>query len=351
MKILIINTVPYGLNGISNVISTSITEIKKINSDVQVDVVVQGYIDKFYEDIFEKNEINIIRSPRRKNVIKYYLFLKKIGKLNKYDIVHIHGNSSTMILDCLPFRKLKNKIVVHGHNTKCTHMKIHKVLKKTFNNMYDLAIGCSKEAGEFAFTKEFVVLNNGIDIEKFKLNVTKRECLRNEYNLQNNVVCLHVGLFNNQKNQSFLVECFKNLKDDSKYKLVLIGVGELLEEAKEKAKGCSNILFLEEKKNVNDFYSMADVFLFPSVYESFGLVLLEAQINGLPCICSNLISKSSLVKKELVEYISLTEKLWCETIMGKKIRTCESQNLDDFKKFTKEEMGKTLYEIYLKLSE
>ena len=96
---------------------------------------------------------------------------------------------------------------------------------------------------------------------------------------------------------------------------------------------------------------MADMFLFPSVYESFGLVLLEAQINGLPCICSNLISKSSLVKKELVDYIPLTKELWCEKILEKQIRVCESQNMDGFKKFTKEEMGKALYEIYLKLSE
>ena len=54
-------------------------------------------------------------------------------------------------------------------------------------------------------------------------------------------------------------------------------------------------LFLGPQPRVSEFYSAMDVFVLPSRFEGFGIALLEAQVNGLPCLCSDTVSPSSNV--------------------------------------------------------
>ena len=58
-----------------------------------------------------------------------------------------------------------------------------------------------------------------------------------------------------------------------------------------------------------------DVFLFPSIFEGLGLTFLEAQLNGLPCVGSDILPVEVVIG-EKVKILSLQEKqtVWCSAI-------------------------------------
>lgn len=332
MKILIVNTIKYNINGIANVIASFISGAK--DKSIKIDITSNGFIDNKYKEIFNNNNVKIFQLPARKNIFKYAKALKKVVKNGDYDIVHIHGNSATMLLETLALKKCKAKIVVHCHNTKCKHNTIHRLLKNKFNKSFDYALACSKEAGEYAYNKHFTVIENGLDVKKFVFSQKDRDVLRKQYNLNNNIVCLHVGLFNNQKNQELLISASKDLPDE--YKIVFAGDGETLQACQNLAKdlGVQNkLLFLGMQSDVSKFYSMADCFVFPSNYESFGLSLVEAQINGLPCLVSEQVSKFSKVNDKLVSYLPLVSNDWVAAISKVKTRKLIQQDKEMYSKF------------------
>ena len=70
----------------------------------------------------------------------------------------------------------------------------------------------------------------------------------------------------------------------------MVGIGELLKQIKNKVRKLGiedKVLFLGVRKDVNKLYSAFDLFIFPSLFEGFGLPVLEAMYKGLPVICSD----------------------------------------------------------------
>ena len=64
---------------------------------------------------------------------------------------------------------------------------------------------------------------------------------------------------------------------------------KLMEEIKEKVHSLNlddSVIFLGQRNDVNELYNAMDLFLFPSLYEGLGMVLIEAQSSGLYCITS-----------------------------------------------------------------
>ena len=349
MKVLIVNTLEYDLNGVANVIVSTVENMHGIASDVDITLTSYG---EFNEANMKKVEgkVSIEKVPnRKKQMFKYLNHLKKIAK--DYDVIHVHGNSSTMIVELFALRKYKNKVIVHGHATQCSHSKIHRVLKSIFSKMAKNRVACSEDAGKFLYNNDFTVLPNGIYTSRFVFNSEHRETLRNELGIDDKVVYLHVGFFNWQKNHNFLVDCIKKT-DNSNKVFAFVGAGELEEEIKNRLSEEEKkyVLFLGQKKDVYRYYSMADVFVFPSLHESFGLVLLEAQINGLECIASERISRSSLAIEELVEYLPLEEDKWIDAIESKSKRKEYKLDMNKINKFDTSYTTKQAYEYWLKVS-
>lgn len=77
-------------------------------------------------------------------------------------------------------------------------------------------------------------------------------------------------------------------------KLLLIGTGSMLEEVKKKVNEAgldSAVSFLENRKDVAELYMAKDVFAFPSLFEGLGIVGVEAQAAGTPCVCTDTLPK------------------------------------------------------------
>ena len=97
--------------------------------------------------------------------------------------------------------------------------------------------------------------------------------------IKNGLAVVHVGLFNEAKNQSFLIEAFAKLlekRPDSK--LILIGEGPLREKVQAKAAALlpeGSCMFLNNTDRIPYYLSAADVFAMPSLHEGLPLVLME----------------------------------------------------------------------------
>ena len=234
-----------------------------------------------YEEI-EKLGGKVIVIPPYQKLFKYQKELYRIFKENNYKIVHSHINA----LSVFPLRIAKKaKIpvrIAHSHSTsnkKEWKKNILKIILRPLSKLYaNNYFACTEYAGKWLFGKKVVerkelnVINNAIDLKKFEFNENTRKALREELGIKEDTLIIgHVGRFMKQKNHEFLIEVFNEVyKKNQNTLLILIGQGPLLSEIKQKAINLhieDKIKFIGQVTNVEKYYNIMDVFLFPSIYE------------------------------------------------------------------------------------
>lgn len=296
MKILLINTVDTARNGITNVIFNHVKAIK--DEDVTFDLVTKNKPDAAYDEVIKKRGGHVFVIPRSmKKIVKYFFALKRLIKCNQYDAVHIHGNSHTLVIELLAAKLGGCKVrMTHAHNTVCGSLLMHNGLAGLFNALCTHRLACGNDAGLFMYGKQpFVVIRNGIDVNHFQYNASAGHVIRNQYNFGDDIVIGHIGLFNNAKNQAFLIDVLKELlKTNPHYRLMLIGEGPLLRDVEEKTAALhlvDQVTFVGTTDIINEYLSAVDMVMMPSFYEGLPLTLIEAQANGVQCIVSDRITK------------------------------------------------------------
>lgn len=238
-----------------------------------------------------------------KNPFKFILNLMKIFKENRYAILHSHIIQLPFII--FPMAKMYGvkSIIQHAHSTQWSDKKMRSIrnylMLHTVWPLITQRLACSTEAGKFFFKKDFIVINNGIDIEKFTYNLTRRIQKRKELDVVNNFVIGHVGHLSSEKNHIFLLQIFEEIiKRNSTAKLILVGNGPLEEKLKQTAKEkgiYDNVSFLGPRLDVPDLLQAFDVFVLPSLFEGLGIVAIEAQASGLPCVLANTLPSEALI--------------------------------------------------------
>lgn len=206
IKVLMTLPVKIGFDGMSKQVLSYGKYMDK--SDVIIDLVsCRGFDPKMKSYVDEANFHNIYRLEYRDtNQIKYFLDLYKIMKKEKYDVIHVNGQSATMSVEMLAAKLAGCKLrVAHSRSSRCLHKKAHNMLKPLFNATYNDAIACSKEAGDWLFgDKPYWILNNGIDIDKYKFSTTTRTEFRKKLKLSDkDIAVCHVGAFEPWKIISF----------------------------------------------------------------------------------------------------------------------------------------------------
>ena len=128
-----------------------------------------------------------------------------------------------------------------------------------------------------------------------------------------------IGRLSEQKNPLFILKIVEELVNmDESYQFVWIGDGplknELVNKAKEKGV-LEHIKFLGNRSNVKDLLQAYDVFILPSLYEGFGIVNIEAQASGLPCLVSDAVPELAKVNSNFY-FLSINEnaKSWAQQI-------------------------------------
>jgi glycosyltransferase involved in cell wall biosynthesis len=192
---------------------------------------------------------------------------------------------------------------------------------------------------------------------KFIYNEEKRNKIRNEFNVTEKLVIGNIGRFVEQKNHSFLIDVFYEvLKKNEDSALMLVGTGELEDFLKDKIRKLKiedKVIFTGFRNDIPDLLQAMDVFLFPSLFEGLGIVLIEAQAASLKCITSkNVVPKETNVS-ELIEYVSLNEsvKIWADKVLEASIKynRVEMKNEIENMGFSIEKVSKEIQGFYEKV--
>lgn len=134
---------------------------------------------------------------------------------------------------------------------------------------------------------------------------------------------------------------------------MLIGVGEKEDEIKKKVRrlGLEEcVIFLGFKNNVNEYMWTMDLFVFPSLFEGLGLVLIEAQATGMKCFTSKDVVPNNAKVTELLTFISLEDNLekWVEKIVNCNYERKVCDKEIEQKGYDIKNTAKQLQEFYLK---
>jgi len=137
------------------------------------------------------------------------------------------------------------------------------------------------------------VIPNGINLTNFN-GVDRDYDFRRQYAMDNEKIILYVGRLVYEKGVQHLISAMpKILENYHDAKLIIAGKGGMLDELKGQAEamGLSNKVYFTgylNSKQVQKMYKCADVAVFPSTYEPFGIVALEAMLAGVPTVVSDI---------------------------------------------------------------
>ena len=268
--------------------------------------------------------------PRYQNVFQYMKALRKHFEEEKYQIVH--SNMNTLSVFSLRAAKKAGVPVriCHSHSTAGKGEFCRNLLKrilKPFSKKYATHLfACSELAGRWLFGNKayddgkVTVINNAIDLERFRFNKDVRDQMRAQYGIGDRFCIGHVGRFTEQKNQGFLLEIFYEfLKRRPESVLLLVGDGPLHDELTKKVEELSltdKVIFAGVHKHSERYYQAMDCFLLPSLYEGLPVVGIEAQAAGLHVITSQAVTRDLNIV-DRVEFLSFENSPidWADHIM------------------------------------
>ena len=310
-----------GVGGLEKVSMDIFREMRSMN--VEVDFLVFEKEIGYYESEIVNSGGRVFHiNPPSLGYVKFYNNIKRVIRNNgPYDIVYSHTYFNSGIVLCAAKQMKINTCVAHCHSSRRNSdaflvKRIYNAfMRKLVNKYADIICACSEQAGEnmfgiSEFKKRGIVLPNRIKYEDFEFNINDRISIRKFIGCSDDkIVFGTVGHLTSAKNHSLLLRLFSNLyKDDDKHFLLIVGEGELRSDLELQAKTLNidkQVKFLGMRTDIGALLSAFDLFILTSSHEGLGIVLLEAQANGLPCVgLKKVIAKEAIISPnfELVNF-------------------------------------------------
>lgn len=302
------------------------TMLMNIYRNLDLDQIQFDFISFSDQDAHYDEEIcqlggRVINLSNQRSVKDIYNAIKRYGP---YEAVHSHTLFHCGIANLAAYLAGIKVRIAHAHTTADNETSfIRKIYAKSMRLMINTfstdLLACSDLAGSYLFGEKgdakstFSFFPNLIDYQAF-LKEPKKDvaAFKIQHGIGGNLVIGHIGRFIEAKNHDFLLEIMKVIfKKDASIKLLLVGDGDLRNqiETKVKKEGLQeNIRFVGIRDDISTMLHSMDVFVFPSIYEGLGLVLLEAQASGLPCIVSEAIQPEADLGIGLITRLSLKDR-------------------------------------------
>ena len=216
-----------------------------------------------------------------------------------------HSTPSMMIEDDSSEDKAARVLI---KESKMRFVALHKDMAEELNARFEV--------------KNTVVINNGINVERFKSVPESKENIRKSLEIPEEAFVIgHVGRFSKEKNHERIIRVMKQVNEVKENAfLLLVGTGELLSDVESQIESnalSQNTLILSNRTDIPRLLKAMDVFLLPSLYEGFPISLIEAQAAGLRCVVSDTVPKDSFISGK-VTALSLNDpdEKWRDEILN-----------------------------------
>lgn len=303
---------------------------------IQFDFFTPFYCDnqKLKSDIESKGGKLFSANGKFDTKFRKYNFIKNTRKFlreNSYEFIHVNSGSIFELAEGakLAYKYGAKKIITHSHLGGQNNFKyrlVKKVFGKYFVKYATDCVACSELAAKWKYPKEIIenkkytIIKNGIDLDKFSFDFSNREKYRKNLEIEDKKVLINIGRLAYEKNQLFLIDIMKELKNiDNKFILLIVGDGSYKDKIEKKIKEYDlekNIRLLGIRKDVPELLSASDIFVFPSLWEGSPVSTVEAQDSGLPVICSTNVTEEAKILDSFI-WCSLDEKakIWANEII------------------------------------
>ena len=310
--------------------------------------------DPEYAKLIESKDVEVITF---KCLVNFGLFLYSPHMKNwlekniqKFDVIHLHNFRSYQNNVAHHYAKKKNvPYILQAHGMVLPFFQ--KVKLKQF---YDFVWGqkilddaskvialTENEAEQYKKMgineNEIKIIPNGINLEEYE-NLPEKGEFKSKYGIKNDEkIILFLGRIHKIKGVDLLINAFSEvLKEVDNVKLVIVGPNDgFLNTSKDLSlkNGIDDkVIFTGPlyQKDKLEAYLDAEVYVLPSVYESFGITILEACACGTPVICSNNCGIAEIINNKAGFSVDLSEdemeKKLIEILNDKKLRNIFSKN-------------------------
>lgn len=224
-----------------------------------------------------------------------------MARLHQIELLHVHyaiphAYAAYMAKQILKEEGIHIPVVTTLHGTDITLVGSHPVYKPavTFSiNKSDAVTAVSEDLKAqteriFKVKKEIQVVPNFIDLERHESNFT--DCQRALMAKDEERIITHISNFRKVKQIPDVINIFNNIQKEIPSKLMMVGDGPEREPAELLCKklGIENkVIFFGNSNEIDKILCFSDLFLLPSISESFGLAALEAMAFGVPVISTD----------------------------------------------------------------
>lgn len=352
---------------------THILSLSKNLDKNKFEAIISASPEGEFKELCEINgiEFESIVLPKRYHS-KCLTELNEIIGLNEIDIIHSHGGVAGMYARFYKKKYPRTKVIHTIHGIHYIHANLlRKFLSHSieqFLTPYADKYICVSDS-DFEIAKRLkiidpdktVIIKNGIDLKKFQRRPKDPELLK-KYNLsENDFIIGNISRFDYQKNQKFIIKnsvsLFQKYPD---LKIMLAGNGKYLDYCKYMSKKTGyedRFVFTDEITHPENYYSLFDIFVFPSLWEGLSIALIEAMASANCILASDIDANKELIVDGITgelfntnhsnEYLEKISNL----IENLDLRKTLSNNAhEESKKYSEQEMTKKIEEEYLKLA-
>jgi len=349
------------IGGVTSYVLTLATGLKKKGHNIYIASSGGVLLPKFIEE-----GINYIPIPIKTKkevgpkILACMFKLSKFARHNEIDLVHSNSRTTQVLADLL---SKKTGVL---HISTCHGFFKRRFFRRLFPCWGQKVIAISQQVKDHLMAdfkveeKNIVVIHNGINIAKFKIQDPKYKIeVKRALGLGEGPAIGIVARLSDVKGHKYLIEAMKEvLASQPRVQLLIVGEGKekkkLLKQVS--SSGISNnVFFIPEVNDTRDVLPAMDIFVMPSLKEGLGLALMEAMASGLAVVGSNIGGIKTLIKsgvngllveqadvkgisKAILELLENPEKA---SALGRAARDFISEN------FSQEEMVLETEKMYL----
>lgn len=304
---LLNDSFPPLIDGVANAVINYANNIQsQLGNATVVTPSFPGYEDDFDFPVLRYSSVDTLKVFGYRTGYPFGSSMLENLKESNFDIIHSHCPFASTVLGRTLREKSGSPLIMTYHTKFDEDIKriienpllVSQITKWVVSNIYscDEVWTVSKGAGEnlrsIGYEGDYIIMPNGVDFPKGRADDDGTAEFKAEYELSDNIpTFLFVGRLFWYKGLKLIFDSLKRLSDKYiKYKFIVVGDGGDRSEMEEYAKKLgiyNNCIFtgaINDREELRYYYTASNLFLFPSLYDTNGIVVREAAACGLPSV-------------------------------------------------------------------